>query len=226
MKKEGILLVDKEKGKTAFYLVKLLRKKSDIKKIGHAGILDPFATGVMVMLIGRSYTKMASKFLQDDKEYEATIKLGVATNTFDCEGFPTFSSPSVPSLEEIEVVIEKFQGETTQIPPMFSAKKVQGQKLYHLARKGIEIARAPIPIKLKTDLIDYSYPLLRVKITCSKGTYMRTIAHDIGEKLGCGAHLTELVRTRSGSFHIKDCIDAKILSIPSFDYVPFLKKIV
>ena len=145
-KAEGILLVDKEKGRTAFYLVKILRKISGIQKIGHAGILDPFATGVMVMLIGRPYTKISDRFLNDNKKYIATIKLGEATDTFDCDGQITQTNDRIPTLNEIESVVSEFQGTIDQIPPMFSAKKIDGQKLYLLARKGIEIERKPVKV--------------------------------------------------------------------------------
>lgn len=223
-KKEGILLVDKEKGRTAFYLVKVLRKLTGIKKIGHAGILDPFATGVMVMLIGRPYTKIADRFLKDDKEYEATIQLGAATGTYDCDGVVTNTSETVPTLAAVEEVIAEFQGEIPQVPPMFSAKKVQGKKLYELARRGIEVERKAVPVTLETTLIDYTYPHLKIRVSCSKGTYIRSIAHEMGEKLGAFGHLIALKRLRSGSFHLKDCIDANSLSQPSFSYTPYLRK--
>ncbi|MCB1106873.1 MAG: tRNA pseudouridine(55) synthase TruB [Chlamydiia bacterium] len=225
-KKEGILLVDKEKGRTAFYLVKVLRKKSGIQKIGHAGILDPFATGVMVMLVGRPYTKISDRFLNDDKEYTATIKLGQATDSYDCTGEITKQSDRKPLLKEVEDVIAHFQGTIEQTPPMFSAKKVGGKKLYLLARKGIEVERKPISVTLQTTLIDYSYPELKIQVSCSKGTYIRSIANDIGSMLGSFAHLTTLKRVRSGMFSLKDCIDAKSLEEPSFSYIPYLRKTV
>ena len=225
-KSEGVLLVDKEKGRTAFYLVKILRKKSGIQKIGHAGTLDPFATGVMVMLVGRPYTKVSDSFLNDDKEYIATIKFGEATDSFDCDGTIIQTSVKIPKIAEIESVIAEFQGSIIQIPPMFSAKKVGGQKLYLLARKGIEIERKPVQVEVKTTILDYSYPELKVQVSCSKGTYIRSIASEIGEKLGCFAHLIALQRIRSGNFHLKDCIDAKSLTEPSFSYIPYLRKTV
>lgn len=225
-KAEGILLVDKEKGRTAFYLVKILRKISGIKKIGHAGILDPFATGVMVMLIGRPYTKISDRFLNDNKEYIATIRLGEATDTFDCDGQITRTSSAIPSLQDIETVVSEFQGTIDQVPPMFSAKKVGGQKLYLLARKGIEIERKPVKVNLETTILNYSYPELKIKVACSKGTYIRCIANEIGEKLGAFGHLINLQRTQSGPYQLKDCIDAKSLADPSFSYIPYLRKTV
>jgi tRNA pseudouridine55 synthase len=223
-KAEGILLVDKEKGRTAFYLVKILRKISGIKKIGHAGILDPFATGVMVMLIGRLYTKISDQFLHDNKEYLATIRLGRATDTFDCDGQITQTSTTITSIQDIETVASEFQGTIDQTPPMFSAKKVVGQKLYLLARKGIEIGRKPVKFNLETTILDHSYPELKIKVACSKGTYIRCIGHEIGEKLGAFGHLINLQRTQSGPYKLKDCIDAKSLADPSFSYIPYLRK--
>ncbi len=203
---EGILLIDKPKGFTSFKLVQILRKQLQVKKIGHAGTLDPFATGVMVMLIGRSYTRLSDQFLLSNKEYVAEVYLGITTDTYDLEGNILAQSQIVPSLEEIQYALTYFQGDIEQIPPMYSAKKIQGQKLYALARKGIEIERKALKVNVCTQLIRYDYPHLELKITCSKGTYIRSIAYDLGLKLGCGAHLTNLQRTRSGQFHLKDCM--------------------
>ncbi|MEM1282481.1 MAG: tRNA pseudouridine(55) synthase TruB [Chlamydiota bacterium] len=205
--KEGILLVNKPVGKTAFSLVGRLRKLLNIKKIGHAGTLDPFATGVMVMLIGRKYTKLSDMFLNEDKEYVAELRLGLTTETFDTEGSVTGESDYVPSIEEVEKVISKFQGDIEQIPPMFSAKKVDGKKLYELARKGQTVERKPIKVFVETHLMRYEYPVLSIHVTCSKGTYIRTIADDMGRLLGCGAHLTNLERTRSGRYRVNECIE-------------------
>lgn len=210
---EGILLVDKPKGFTSFKLVQILRKRLGVKKIGHAGTLDPFATGVMVMLIGRHYTRLSDQFLCSDKEYVAEVFLGATTDTYDMEGTIIAQSTLIPSLEDIQQALCLFQGEIEQVPPMYSAKKMQGKKLYELARKGIEIARPPVKIKLETTLVRYAYPYLELHIVCSKGTYIRSVAYDLGVKLGCGAHLTNLRRTRSGKFHIKDCMsEAELLS--------------
>jgi len=204
---EGILIVNKPKGKTSFSLVYELRKCLGVKKIGHAGTLDPFATGVMVMLIGRNYTRLSDQFLTSDKEYIAHVFLGVETDTYDCEGQITATSESIPSIQEIEEQIKLFQGEVEQIPPMFSAKKQNGKKLYELARKGETVERKPCKVTLSTEILSYTYPHLVLKVACSKGTYIRSIAHDLGVILGCGAHLTDLTRTRSGNFVIEDSID-------------------
>lgn len=223
--REGVLPVNKESGMRSFQLISLLRKKSGIRKVGHAGTLDPLASGVMILLIGTPFTKLSSQLLNQDKEYLATIKLGTVTTTFDSEGEIVETKPDhIPSLKEVEEILTHFQGTISQIPPMFSAKKVQGQKLYVLARKGIEIKREPIAIHLTTHLIEYLYPHLTLRIACSKGTYIRTIAHDIGKQLRTGGYLETLKRTRSGSFTLKDCIDSKTLSDPSSYYTPFLRR--
>jgi len=212
---EGILLVNKTKGKTSFNIVRELRRVLGVKKIGHAGTLDPFATGVMVMLIGRQYTRLSDQFLLSDKEYEAEVKLGSSTDTYDCEGQTTFESPLIPSLEAIEEALKTFQGEIEQIPPMYSAKKQQGKKLYELAREGKTVERAPVKIKVQTTLLSYNYPFLNLRIQCSKGTYIRSIGHDLGMMLGCGAHLSNLTRTRSGSFLLSECVDGAQLQNPA-----------
>lgn len=213
----GILLIDKPRDKTSFYLVSRLRRIFQEKKIGHAGTLDPFATGVMVMLIGKPFTKLSNRFLGQDKEYIAQAHLGISTDSFDCDGDITSSREYIPSLFEVEKVIQAFQGEIQQIPPMFSAKKIGGKKLYELARQGKTVERPPVTVHVKTSLISYDYPLLQFSISCSKGTYVRSVANDIGELLGCGAHLTSLQRVRSGIFHLKDCIDIEFLSSPDFN---------
>ncbi len=221
---EGILLIDKAKGRTSFSLVHTLRKRLGVKKIGHAGTLDPFATGVMVMLIGRNYTRLSDRFLSSDKEYVAEVFLGITTDTYDCEGQTIAQSPVIPALEQIQEALTYFQGEIEQVPPMYSAKKIQGKKLYELARKGQEIERQPVKVNLHTQLIDYHYPYLHLRVTCSKGTYIRSLAYDLGLHLGCGAHLTNLRRTRSGVFNIENCINEEALQSSSFDLQSKLMK--
>ncbi|NGX57600.1 MAG: tRNA pseudouridine synthase B [Chlamydiae bacterium] len=209
---EGIILIDKPAGKTSFYLVNVLRKILGVKKIGHAGTLDPFATGVMVMLVGRKYTQMSQGFTKQGKSYLATIRLGVETDSYDCDGEVVSTSELIPSKEQVEEAMTHFQGMVQQTPPMFSAKKVGGRKLYELARKGQEIEREPITVTLETQLLRYEYPEIDVLIHCSKGTYVRSIAHDLGKMLGCGAHLSRLVRTQSGDFKLEECIKLEDLN--------------
>ncbi len=208
---QGILLVDKPEGKTSFSLIRVLRKLTGIKKIGHAGTLDPFATGVMVILIGKQYTKLSDKLLLADKEYLAEVCFGVSTDTYDCDGKVMARSKKKPKEADLLKVIETFQGEISQTPPMYSAKKINGKKLYEFARAGKVIERKPAKVHVQIEVLDYSYPKLSLKIACSKGTYIRSIAHEIGELLGCGAYLAKLQRTRSGQFHLKDCIDGSEL---------------
>lgn len=207
----GILVVNKAAGNTSFSLVSLLRKLTGERKIGHAGTLDPFATGVMVMLIGPAYTRLSEQFINHDKEYLTTVQLGIATTTYDCEGEVTSESTLIPELSEIEKALENFQGEIQQIPPMFSAKKIKGQKLYHLARKGVEIERPPALVKVWTQILAYEYPYLRLRVRCSKGTYIRSLAHDLGVLLKTGAHLAALQRSRSGPFTLEQSISEEEL---------------
>jgi tRNA pseudouridine55 synthase len=190
-----------------------MRKLSNIKKVGHAGTLDPFAEGVMVLLVGRDFTKQAHTFLNQDKEYHALVYLGIETTTYDPEGEVVSQSALIPNLEEIEKTLLHLQGTFEQIPPMFSAKKVGGKKLYELARKGIEIERKPARVVAHTTFLSYSYPYLELLITCSKGTYIRSIAHEIGKHLNCGAYLKTLIRTRCGNYRLDDCMHFDVTSI-------------
>lgn len=208
---QGILLVNKPKGKTAFSLVACLRRILGVKKIGHAGTLDPFATGVMVMLVGKSFTRLSDSFLGADKEYIGRVHLGITTDTFDCDGQITNQSDIIPTREMLDEAILHFQGEIEQIPPMYSAKKQNGKKLYELARQGKTVERAPVKIKLQTRILGYEYPFVDIAVSCSKGTYIRSIAFDFGVKLGCGGHLVALERVRSGAFRIEDCYDGALL---------------
>ena len=221
---EGILPICKPKGRTSFSLVTVLRQLTQVRTIGHAGTLDPFADGVMILLIGKPYTRISNQFLLQDKEYLATVLLGITTDTYDIEGKITCQSPHIPSLSEIEGAILKFQGTILQTPPMFSAKKVEGKKLYELARKGITIERKSVPVTLHIEMLEYTYPQLLLKVKCSKGTYIRSLAYDIGVELGCGAHLSALTRTRSGTFSLENCCDGARLIEPSYDWSSFLRK--
>lgn len=220
--KEGILLVNKPRGKTSFYLVKKLRQITGINKIGHAGTLDPFATGVMVMLIGRDFTKLSDQFLNCDKEYLAILKLGYRSDSYDCDGHIEKTSSYIPSDKEVDQVIEKFNGDIMQTPPMYSAKKVGGKKLYELARKGIEVERQPQQVHLDLSLVEYNYPYLTFQCSCTKGTYIRTLASDIGKELKCDAYVEELTRLRSGNFYLEDCIDYNTLCLTNFEYEHYL----
>ncbi|WP_194844400.1 tRNA pseudouridine(55) synthase TruB [Candidatus Clavichlamydia salmonicola] len=221
--KEGLLLVDKPQGRTSFSLIRRLTRLLGVKKIGHAGTLDPFATGVMVILVGRNYTRLSDKLLFQDKEYLAFVSLGATTDSYDCDGKIVGRSKKIPTLSEIESVITHFQGEIQQIPPMFSAKKVNGKKLYEYARKGQTIERAPCTIKVTSELLSYDYPEISIRVSCSKGTYIRSIAHEMGLLLGCGAYLRNLQRSRSGQFLLSECLDGKLLEDNDFNVLPYLR---
>lgn len=208
---EGILIVDKPKGVTSFSLVKVLRKRLNVQKVGHAGTLDPMATGVMVLLVGKKYTRMSDQFLGCHKEYEAEVTLGYSTDSYDAEGVETARSPYVPTLDQVTEAIESFQGLTLQTPPMFSAKKVNGEKLYDLARRGETIERKQVEVNMTVTILSYEYPNLKFHVRCSKGTYIRSLAHDLGTKLGSFGTLTGLRRTMSGDFKIENSLDGKSL---------------
>jgi len=210
---DGILIVDKPQGCTSHDVVDLIRKKFSLKKVGHAGTLDPMATGVLVMLIGK-YTKSSDLFLKDDKEYDATLSLGATSDTGDAWGRVEKSAhfENIDS-ERIEEAFDGFRGEIDQIPPAYSAVKFNGKKLYEFARKGIEVKLAPRKIVIK-ELKIYKIDGREVSFvtTCSKGTYIRQLCIDIGKELGCGAHLSRLRRTRSGKFSVEDAVTLEELN--------------
>lgn len=223
MNYKGILLVNKSSGSTSFQIVSLLRRLTREQTIGHAGTLDPFATGVMVMLIGREFTRRSESFLSSDKQYRAVVTLGVATDTYDLDGQVISRSDKIPVLQEIERAVSSFRGEVLQTPPMYSAKKIEGKKLYDLARKGITIERQQVLVHMAIQIICYDYPHLELIVDCSKGTYIRSLAHDLGLALECGAHLSSLTRLKSGSFTIEECIPQTVLKNPEFDITPYLR---
>jgi len=202
----GILIVDKEKGMTSHDVVDAVRRRFAVRKVGHAGTLDPNATGVLALLLGKA-TKLSGKFLNEDKEYTAEMRLGQRTDSGDRMGKVTETREVRVSAGEITAAVNSFEGESEQVPPMVSAKRVKGKRLYKLARRGIEVERAPHTIRVeRIEVSEVDLPLVRFSLACSKGTYVRQLAHDIGEKLGCGAHLTELRRTRSGEFTIEQAV--------------------
>lgn len=176
------------------------------------------------MLLGREYTRLSDKFLEQDKEYTAQVHLGIATDTYDCEGQQQSTSQLIPTLQDIQCALKKFQGDIEQVPPMFSAKKINGQKLYHLARKGKTIERPPCKVNVSTEILSYAYPFLEMHIKCSKGTYIRSLAHDLGAALGCGAHLSNLIRTRSGQFYLNQCLDGEALFSGNVHLADFILK--
>ncbi|MBU3142076.1 tRNA pseudouridine(55) synthase TruB [Clostridium sp. CF012] len=203
----GILNVFKPTGMTSFDVVRIIKKISHVKKVGHAGTLDPEASGVLPVCIGKA-TKAIDYIMGDFKIYEAELKLGVITDTYDREGKILSEREVNASTEEITQVINSFIGEIKQVPPMYSALKVNGKKLYELARAGIEIereARAITIYDIEISAIELPYVKFRVK--CSKGTYIRSLCYDIGELLKCGGMMWNLQRTATGQFHIEDAIN-------------------
>jgi tRNA pseudouridine55 synthase len=200
---EGVLLVDKPTGFTSHDVVARLRRKLAMKRIGHAGTLDPMATGLLIILVGKA-TRISQYLTNLDKEYEGTIELGKITNSQDADGEVMETRP-VPPLTEAEVraAMQTYLGDQYQTPPMFSAIKVDGVPLYKRARKGEEVEREPRFIRVAGyELTRFALPHLDFRLRCSKGTYVRTLAHDLGQKLGCGAHLSALRRTATDKFRI------------------------
>ncbi len=209
---EGILLVDKPKGITSHDVVDRVRRIYRMKKVGHAGTLDPMATGLMIILVGKA-TKVSQYMMSMDKEYTGTMKLGEETDSQDAEG-EILVTKEVPELTEegVRSEMKTFLGDQYQTPPMFSAKKVNGQKLYKLARQGKTVQREPRVINIsKFEMTDFSLPEISFLVGCSKGAYIRTIAHDLGQKLGCGAHLNVLRRTGIGQFRIEQADTLEVL---------------
>ena len=206
-KKEGIILVDKPKGITSHDVVDIIRRRLKTKKVGHAGTLDPLAEGLLIILVGRC-TKLFSKFSDFDKVYSGTLKLGEVTATGDSEGKIIQRHDWTKISEgEIRKTFSLFIGEIEQIPPMVSALRVKGKRLYNLARRGITVERNPRKIKIHSlEVSKIDIPLVEFSVHCSKGTYVRKLAEDIGEKLGCGAHMVKILRLSIGSFELSKAV--------------------
>lgn len=204
---DGALLVDKPAGPTSHDVVHELRHRFNIKKVGHAGTLDPNATGLLIILLGRG-TKLSEKLMSSDKVYEGTIKFGEETDSYDADGDLVSSLPVMPmTLEELNEAADSFVGDIMQEPPMVSAVKQGGVPLYKLARKGIEVERKARLIHVYTyRFTKYEEPIGWFRVACTKGTYVRSLAHELGQKLGCGAHLESLRRVTSGKFEVTDAI--------------------
>ena len=210
---DGILLIDKPAGPTSHDIVDIIRNSYRIKKVGHCGTLDPAATGLLIIVLGKA-TKLSEKLMSDDKVYVGSMKLGETTNTFDAEGQVESTQP-VPdlSIETLQKEANKFLGDQMQIPPMVSAIKINGTPLYKLARKGQTIDRKERFILLYKFLIsEYQTPVAWFKVACTKGTYIRTLAHDFGQKIGCGGHLSGLRRTISGTFKVSNATSLEELT--------------
>ena len=197
----GVLLVDKGQDMTSHDVVAVARRCLGTKKIGHCGTLDPMATGMLILVIGTG-TKISDLLMSEDKEYVGTLTLGTTTNTQDAEGEVVEEKPVPPfTLEEVEAAFAAFRGDFYQTPPMVSAIKINGVPLYKLARKGQEVEREQRFVRVyDSEITRLALPEVEFRVVCSKGFYVRTYAHDIGQRLGCGAHLSALRRTRSGHF--------------------------
>jgi len=206
---EGLIIVNKPQDWTSFDVVAKIRNLTKVKKVGHSGTLDPMATGVLPIFLGKA-TKSIKYFLNGDKGYAAEMTLGVKTDSGDATGKPVMTNDKLNMTNE-GIIIETFKkyiGEIEQVPPMFSAKKVNGQRLYKLARKGIEIKREPKKVIIHDlRITNITGPRVSFKVVCSKGTYIRQLAVDIGDDLGCGAHLSKLTRTYAHPFHISQALN-------------------
>lgn len=201
---DGILVIRKEKGFTSHDVVAKLRGILHTRKIGHTGTLDPDAEGVLPIAIGKA-TKLVDMLTEKEKRYHAVLHLGIVTDTQDISGKILSSSEPQCTEEEVRQVVKEFLGEQMQVPPMYSAIKVNGKKLYELAREGKTIERTPRPVVFYSlEILDINLPYVELDVICSKGTYIRTLCHDIGQKLGCGGCMEKLVRTASGSFTLEE----------------------
>ena len=204
---DGVIVLNKPYGKTSHDMVYMVRKLTGIKKVGHTGTLDPAATGVLPICIGKA-TKAAELLTASDKAYRAQLALGMTTDTLDADGDVLTEQPVLCTEAEIRAVIKGFEGDIEQTPPMYSAIKVNGQKLYELARKGVEVERKARTVHIYSiDIVelDLEQGLVTIDVECSKGTYIRTLCDDIGRELGCGAYINRLERTKSGMFDSSQC---------------------
>ncbi|MFA5389634.1 MAG: tRNA pseudouridine(55) synthase TruB [Candidatus Omnitrophota bacterium] len=217
---DGILIVNKPAGITSHDAVNFIRRKFNIKRVGHAGTLDPMATGILVMLLGKA-TKLSNIFMNNDKEYVAKMFFGKSTDTQDSSGKVVEEKKTdSPGIEKIEEALDNFRGDIEQVPPMVSAIKFKGKKLYQLARSGKTVAREPRKIRINSlDVLDFKFPELTFRVSCSKGTYVRTLCEDIGRSLGIPSHMSDLIRTRSGDFLLAD--SKKLEELDEKDIIPY-----
>lgn len=226
---DGAILVDKPAGPTSHDVVDAIRRTFGIKKVGHCGTLDPNATGLLIIVLGRG-TKLSEKLMGDDKVYEGTILFGVTTSSYDVDGEVVETRPVPPlTLEQLNSLAAEFVGDQMQTPPMVSAIKKDGVPLYKLARKGLEVEREPRLVHIYNfRFTNYSESRGEFRLACTKGTYVRSVAHELGQKIGCGAHLSALRRSVSGKFDVADAapLDA-ILKMTTAELekkvIPFLK---
>ncbi len=218
---DGALLIDKPPGFTSHDVVNVIRRKLDMKRVGHCGTLDPSATGLLIVVTGKG-TKLSERLMGDDKAYDGCIRFGETTDSYDADGNTVDTLPIPPlTVEELNETAAKLTGDMMQTPPMVSAVKVGGKPLYKYARKGIEVERkARLVHVYHFKIFDYEAPEAEFAITCTKGTYIRSLAHDLGQLVGCGAHLTELRRTESGKFDLDEATPLEdLLEMPRAEVV-------
>jgi tRNA pseudouridine55 synthase len=207
----GVLVVDKPIGLTSHDVVQIVRKGTNIRRAGHTGTLDPRASGVLVILIGPA-VRLSEYVSASDKRYQAVVRLGVSTDTYDADGRVEQTSPVNVTEEQFENALKNFIGEIEQVPPPYSAVKVKGRKAYEMAREGEEVDLLPRKIQVyNLELLEWAQPEAVIDVYCSSGTYVRSLAHDLGEMLGCGAHLVGLRRTKSGRFTLRDAVPLRKL---------------
>lgn len=213
----GVLIVNKHEGVTSHKIISSCRKLYDTRQVGHTGTLDPMATGVLPVLIGRA-VKASDYLMMHDKEYVAEMKLGITTDTEDVTGEILTRNENIPSEEEVLATCESFVGKIMQVPPMYSALKVGGRKLVDIAREGGEVEREAREVEIYSLSAEkVSEDIYRMRVACSKGTYIRTLCADIGKKLGCGAAMASLVRTRTGNFTLEDSVTVEELDNMTFE---------
>lgn len=207
----GILVVDKPPGATSFDIVRMVRKETGVKRVGHGGTLDPAATGVLLVLLGQA--ARVSDYLMDlPKTYVALVRLGVETDTYDAEGETVSEHDVTATTEDVRRALAAFEGEVEQVPPAYSALKVEGKRAYDLARRGETVALRPRKVQVyRVALLRYDPPLAEIEVECGRGTYIRSLAHDLGAALGCGAHLAALRRTRIGPFTAESALNEERL---------------
>lgn len=208
----GILNIDKPAGMTSHDVVNRVRRTASTRRVGHAGTLDPLATGVLLVCVGRA-TRLVEYLVGQPKVYEAEIRLGQTTNTYDADGEVVQERPLTFTPQDLQNALTHFLGEIEQVPPMYSAIKQDGQPLYKLARQGKEVERKPRLVTIhELAVLSWNAPLLAVRVACSTGTYIRSLAHDLGEVLGCGGHITRLRRTAVGDFSVETAVSLNDLS--------------
>ncbi len=209
----GILNLNKPRGLSSHGVVERVRSLTGVRRVGHAGTLDPLATGVLVICVGRPATRVSQYLMDEKKVYTARVRLGVTTTTYDAEGEVVTQASVDVDRAQVEDALNHFRGQITQLPPMYSAVKHHGKPLYRLARRGIEVERDPRPVEIyRLELTGWTPPTCRLEMTCSPGTYVRVLAHDLGQRLGCGAHVITLSRLASGPFRLEDSITLAALA--------------